>query len=71
MLNGERLTILDDFVVHIDLRSGKRLLTIPDLDIDTAYIERGIVYEFPMLLCGGMWGAGKISYHPYKSAEGG
>lgn len=71
LLNGEQLTILDDFGVHIDLKSGRRLLTIPGLDIDTAYIERGIVDEFSMLLCGGMWGAGKIAYHPYESAEGG
>lgn len=71
LLNGESLTVLDDFRVYVDLKSGRRLLKIPCLDIENAFIERNIVDEFPMLLCGGMWGAGKIFYHPYENLPGG
>jgi len=64
LLNGESLVILDDFSVSIDLRSGKRELKIPSLDIEDGYVEKSIVDSYPLLLCGGIWGAGKLTYHP-------
>jgi ATP-dependent Lon protease len=64
LLNGESIVILDDFSVSIDLESGKRNLRIPSLDIDRACIEKHIVDKYPLLLCGGIWGAGKLNYHP-------
>jgi len=63
LLNGESLVILDDFSVLIDLKTGKRKLKIPSLDIKDAYIEKFIVDSYPLLLCGGIWGAGKLVYH--------
>lgn len=64
LLNGESIVILDDFSVSINLESGKRNLRIPSLDIDRACIEKHIVDKYPLLLCGGIWGAGKLNYHP-------
>jgi ATP-dependent Lon protease len=63
LLNGESITILDDFSVSIDLDSGRRNLKIPSLDIDNAVIEKHLVDNYPLLLCGGIWGAGKLTYH--------
>ncbi|MFQ5788739.1 MAG: BREX system Lon protease-like protein BrxL, partial [Thermodesulfobacteriota bacterium] len=63
LLNGETLTILDDFSVYVDLKSNRRNLKIPSVDIEDAYIERQIVDDSPLLLCGGLWGAGRLSYH--------
>jgi len=57
LLNGESLVILDDFSVSIDLKTGKRKLKIPSLDINDACIEKFIVDNYPLLLCGGIWGA--------------
>jgi ATP-dependent Lon protease len=54
---------LDDFSVSIDLASGRRNLKIPSLDIDNACIEKHLVDNYPLLLCGGIWGAGKLTYH--------
>lgn len=64
LLNGESLVILDGFSVSIDLKTGKRKLKIPSLDINDAYIEKFIVDNYSLLLCGGIWGAGKLTYHP-------
>lgn len=68
LLNGESIIILDDFSVSIDLKSGRRKLKIPSLDFDDAYIEKFIVDRYPLLLCGGIWGAGKLIYH-YKEDD--
>lgn len=63
LLNGEVLTILDDYSVRVDLTTGRRKLWIPSLDIENAFIEKHIVDEYPLLLCGGIWGAGRLVYH--------
>jgi len=63
LLNGESIVILDDFSVTINLGTGKRNLKIPSLDINNACIEKQIVDKYPLLLCGGIWGAGKLTYH--------
>jgi len=63
LLNGESIVILDDFSISIDLKSGKRNLKIPSLDIDNACVEKHIVDSYPLLLCGGIWGAGKLTYY--------
>lgn len=63
LLNGESLVILDDFSVSINIETGERKLKIPSLDINNACIEKFIVDNYPLLLCGGIWGAGKLVYH--------
>ena len=70
LLNGESILILDDFSVSIDLKSGRRKLRIPALDIDDACIEKFIVDDYPLLLCGGIWGAGKLTYRLKEEALG-
>jgi ATP-dependent Lon protease len=64
LLNGEIVVILDDYSVHVDLETSRRKLRIPSLDIENAFVEEQIVNQYPLLLCGGMWGAGKLVYHP-------
>lgn len=71
LLNGENLVILDEYSVFVDLDSGIRLLKIPSLDIDSAFVDRSIVDKYEQLLCGGMWGAGKLVYHPRDFTPGG
>lgn len=70
LLNGESIVILDDFSVFIDLKTGRRKLKIPSLDIYDACIEKFIVDDYPLLLCGGIWGAGKLTYHLGKEDLG-
>lgn len=61
---GETLIILDDFSVTIDLTRNIRKLKIPCIDLENAYVEKYIVDNNPLLLCGGVWGAGRLTYHP-------
>ncbi|MAU00661.1 MAG: TIGR02688 family protein [Anaerolineaceae bacterium] len=60
---GEVLTILDHFSVYVDLKSNTHRVHIPCID-ERGYIEGHILDRFPNLLGGGIWGAGKIIYHP-------
>lgn len=71
LLKGDSLVILDDFSVYVDLETGRRRLKVPSLDLENAFIEGAIVDKFQLLLCGGMWGAGKLVYHPSDSSPGG
>jgi ATP-dependent Lon protease len=64
LLNGESIVILDDFSVSVDLGSGRRNLRIPSLDIDNACIEKDTVENYPLLLCGGVWGGWKVDLLP-------
>jgi ATP-dependent Lon protease len=63
LVNGESIVILDDFSVTVDLNTGSRKLRIPSLDYESGHVDRQVVENYPMLLCGGIWGAGKLSYH--------
>lgn len=69
LLNGEDLTILDSFQVSVDLNRGERLLQIPSLDIFNARVNSRIVDENNLLLCGPVWGAGRLEYR--RSGDGG
>lgn len=60
---GEALTILDHFSVHVDLRTNRKFVRIPCID-ETGYIEGHLLDKYPNLLGGGIWGAGKLVYHP-------
>lgn len=64
LTEGESLVILDDFRVSIDLLRNIRKLRIPCIDLENAYIEKYIVDNNPLMLCGGVWGAGRLTYHP-------
>ncbi|MFC1714414.1 BREX system Lon protease-like protein BrxL [Candidatus Poribacteria bacterium] len=63
LMNGEALTILDQFSVSVDLKSNTLRLKIPSIDED-GFIERFLVDRYQNLLGGGIWGAGKLTYHP-------
>ncbi|NJL05927.1 MAG: BREX system Lon protease-like protein BrxL [Chloroflexaceae bacterium] len=61
---GESVTLLDQFSVTVDLAGNDRRLTIPLLDEGRAGIEATLVETYPLLLQGGVWGVGKLTYQP-------
>lgn len=60
---GETVTVLDHFSAFVDLKSNRRLVHIPCID-EIGYIEGALLDRYPNLLGGGIWGAGRIVYHP-------
>lgn len=64
LLNGESLTILDQFSVAVDLQRNELRLTVPCLDERKAGIERHIADQYPLLFGSGVWGVGKLQYYP-------
>lgn len=54
--------LIDEFSVTTDLRQNRYVLTIPSLDIRDAYVADELVAENKMLLSGGVWGAGRLTY---------
>ena len=70
---GEKLVILDEYCISIDLNTNKSKLRIPALDMDGS-VNKSIIDQNPLLLGGGMWGAGKLEYIPpeedMKSSKG-
>jgi ATP-dependent Lon protease len=63
LANSDAVTLLDQFSVSVDLGTNSLKLRIPSID-ERGHIERYLVDQFPHLLGGGIWGAGKLSYHP-------
>lgn len=61
--NGESMTILDRFVARVDLKKNLKLIEIPSIDED-GFVKQSLLDEYENLLGGGMWGAGKLVYHP-------
>lgn len=61
--NGETLVLLDQYSVTVDLKSMTHRLLIPCID-EVGFIEKFILGKNPLLLRGGIWGAGRLSYHP-------
>jgi ATP-dependent Lon protease len=62
--NREDFTILDEYSVTVNLLTNTRRLRVPSLDLENAFIERRLVDEHSLLLAGGMWGAGRLTYRP-------
>lgn len=60
---GEALTILDHFSVFVDLKTNTRRVSIPCID-EKGFIESYLLEQYPNLLGGGIWGAGKLVYYP-------
>lgn len=69
--NGETLTILDHYSVHVDLKKDQHAVTIPSLDEKKAEIADHLIELYPLLLGDGVWGVGKLNYQPpYQSKAG-
>ena len=64
-----RYTIIDEFTVVTDLRRNRFVLNVPSLDIRDAHVEDQIVHTHPMLLAGGVWGAGRLVYEHDEESE--
>ena len=70
LLNGEVLSVLDNFRATVDLRRERRLVEIPSLD-EKGEVDPAVVDQFEGLLGGGLWGAGKLVYvQPTASEKG-
>lgn len=60
LLDGDALTILDNYSASVDLKTGERRVRVRCIDVDDALIEQSVVDEYPQLFAGGLWGAGKL-----------
>lgn len=67
LLNMDTVKILDDYSVSVNLKSGKRALKIPFLDMNDAYISDQIVDKNNLLLTSGVWGVADLYYVPPSS----
>ncbi|MBZ9688456.1 BREX system Lon protease-like protein BrxL [Clostridium estertheticum] len=64
LLNMESVKLLDDYSVVVNLKSGKRVLKIPFLDMNDAFISDEIVDKNTLLLTSGVWGVADLFYIP-------
>ena len=64
LLNMANVKLLDDYSVSVNLKSGKRTLKIPFLDMNDAFISDEIVDENALLLTSGVWGVADLFYIP-------
>jgi len=64
LLSQQVVTLLDDFSVTINLKSGQRQLRIPFLDLNDAFLNGDIVEKNQLLLSSGVWGVGALFYIP-------
>jgi len=62
LVEGETITVLDHFTVFVDLKTGLRKVHVPCID-ENGFIESNLLHQYPRLLGGGLWGAGKITWH--------
>lgn len=67
LLNMESVRLLDDYSVSVNLKSGKRTLKIPFLDMNDAFISDDIVDKNNLLLTSGVWGVADLFYVPPAS----
>jgi len=64
LLKLETVQLLDDFSVSVNLKTGRRNLRIPLLDINDAFITQDIVDQNELLVTSGVWGIGSLFYVP-------
>lgn len=63
LAQGENITVLDQFSAFVDLKDNRRKVRIPCID-ETGFVDGALLDRFPNLLGGGLWGAGRLIYHP-------
>jgi len=68
LLKMETVQLLDDFSVTVNLKTGKRHLRIPLLDINDAFLSENIVDQNELLVTSGVWGIGSLLYVPPDSS---
>jgi ATP-dependent Lon protease len=59
---GEVIVVLDSFSAFVDLRSNRRLVRVPSLDIRDSEVADSVIDANKDLLKGGLWGAGRLVY---------
>lgn len=67
LLNMENVKLLDDYSVSVNLKTGKRTLKIPFLDMNDAFISDEIIDKNNLLLTSGVWGVADLFYVPPTS----
>lgn len=70
LVNMETVQLLDDYNVNVNLKTGKRNLNIPLLDITDGYIPPPIVEQNELMVTSGVWGIGELFYIPPEDAKG-
>jgi len=68
LLNMEQVRLLDDYRVAVNLKSGRRRLHIPLLDVTDARLAEGIIEENKLLVTSGVWGLGDLMYVPPEAS---
>ena len=63
LAQGETITLLDQFSAFVDLKDNRRKVRIPCID-ETGFVDGTTLDRIPNLLGGGLWGAGRLTYHP-------
>jgi ATP-dependent Lon protease len=63
LAQGETITILDQFSAFVDLKDNRRRVRIPCID-ETGFVDGTLLDRYANLLGGGLWGAGRLVYHP-------
>ncbi|MBS1251244.1 MAG: hypothetical protein MAG451_00275 [Anaerolineales bacterium] len=69
LLNMDRVQLLDDYRVAVNLKTGQRRLHIPLLDVTNARLAEGIVEEHELLVTSGVWGLGELMYVPPEGSS--
>ena len=64
LLKQETVDLLDDYSVMVNLKTGRRNLRIPLLDMNDAFVGERIVDENELLVTSGVWGIGSLFYVP-------
>ena len=59
LMDGEILKILDSYSVDVDIKKGKKIVTIPSLD-KTGFVKDEIIENHKSLLLGNVWGSGTL-----------
>lgn len=62
LINGKELVLLDGFEVSVNLARGDREVKIPSLDVFNGRISSSLLEKNPLLLTGGVWGAGRLQF---------
>lgn len=68
LMDGEILKILDSYSVEVDIKKGRKIVSIPSLD-KTGFIKDEILENHKSLLLGNVWGSGTLTLRQSENDE--
>lgn len=68
LMDGEVLKILDSYSVEVDIKKGRKIVTIPSLD-KTGFIKDDTLENHKELLLGNVWGSGTLTLRPSENGD--